>query len=77
MRFHDTDLGFDITKAMRSNAGWKVQLTAGHHVQVTLGITVASTARIGTIKSVTVTGSWTGDRTRADVVKTQVRVVDR
>jgi hypothetical protein len=77
VRFLDTGLGFDLTRALRSNNGLTVQLPAGDYLPITLRITVASTARIGTIKSVTVTGRWTGDRTRADVVKAQVRVVHR
>jgi glycine cleavage system H lipoate-binding protein len=76
-RFFDTGLGFDITKAMRSNAGSTVQLPAGDYMPITVRVTVARSAQIGTIKSVTVTGSWAGDRNRIDAVRASVRVVRR
>jgi hypothetical protein len=66
----------NITTAMRSKAGYLISnLKPGTYKLLTVRITVGSTAVIGSAKSATVTATWTGDGTRADVVKAIVKVV--
>jgi hypothetical protein len=64
----------NITKALRSSRGWIQEIWRGY-VQFRMRITVAPSARIGTVKSVSVTATWTGDRTLTDLVKARVRVI--
>lgn len=63
----------NITKALRSAAGWKVTLNRGAYKLVTVKITILRTAAFGSLKAAKVTGSWAGDSTRTDTVKAVVR----
>jgi hypothetical protein len=64
----------NVTTAMRSAKGWKVTLAPGAYKLVKVRIKVLSTAAYDTLKPATVTGTWTGDGTRADTVKAVVKV---
>ncbi len=65
----------NVTRAMRSTAGWRVRLGAGKTRLVTVRVAVTRTASIGTVLPATVRAAWSGDGTRADVVKATVKVV--
>jgi hypothetical protein len=65
----------NLTRAMRSSAGWRVRLRPGAHRQVKVLVRVTRTARIGSLKPALVRSTWTGDGTRTDVVKAVVKVV--
>jgi probable HAF family extracellular repeat protein len=65
----------NVTAPMRSAAGLTFHLRPGEFRQVRVVTTVGPRAGIGSLKAATVTGSWTGDGTRTDVVRTVVRVV--
>jgi hypothetical protein len=65
----------NVTRAMRSSAGWRVTLGAGKVRAVTVRVAVTRTAKIGAVLPATVRAAWTGDGTRADVVKATVKVV--
>jgi probable HAF family extracellular repeat protein len=65
----------DVTAPMRSAAGLTFHLPPGGFRQVRVVTTVGPRAGIGSRKAATVTGGWTGDGTRTDVVRTVVRVV--
>lgn len=65
----------DITTAMRSTAGYSVNLAAGAYKQITVKITIATATSVGSIRAATVTGSITRDGARADVVKASVTVI--
>lgn len=67
--------GADVTAAMRSASGWKVSLKPGAYKLVKTRIKVREGASIGSIKTAKVTGTWTGDGIRSDVVKAVVKVV--
>lgn len=65
----------NVTRAMRSTAGWRVKLTRGGHRVVTVRVAVTRKARIGAVLPATVRATWSGDGTRTDVVKATVKVV--
>lgn len=64
----------DVTTQMRSATGWKVSLDPGASKLVKVRIKVLSAAAYDSLKPATVTGTWTGDGTRADTVKAVVKV---
>ncbi|MDO9495288.1 MAG: Calx-beta domain-containing protein [Nocardioides sp.] len=65
----------DVTRAMRSAAGWKVTLRPGTYRLVKVRIAVLSGATVGSTKGALVRAGWTGDGSRVDVVKAVVKVV--
>ncbi len=65
----------NVTRAMRSPAGWRVTLGAGTARLVTVRVAVTRKARIGVVLPAMVRAAWSGDGTRADVVKAAVKVV--
>lgn len=65
----------EITRAMRSSAGWPVILARGAAKTIIMKITVLRTAAIGSLKPGTVGVTWTGDGTRTDLVKGVVKVI--
>ncbi len=65
----------NATRAMRSAAGWRVTLKPGAYKLVKVRIKVLRGAAVGSLKVAKVSGSWTGDGTRSDLVKAVVKVV--
>ncbi len=65
----------NVTKAMRSAAGYSVSLAPGAYVQILARVVLDQHAVVGTSKSATVSATWRGDGVRTDVVKGVVRVV--
>ena len=65
----------NVTSAMRSAAGWRVTLNPGAYRLVKVRIKVLRGAALGSLKVAKVSGSWTGDGTRSDLVKAVVKVV--
>jgi hypothetical protein len=65
----------NVTRAMRSRAGWKVRLRPGKFKLVTVRVKVLRRAEIGSRKPVKVQAIWTGDTTRVDTAKAVVKVV--
>lgn len=65
----------NVTAAMRSSVGLTFQLRPDEFRQVRVETTVGPLAAIGSLKRAAVTGSWTGDGTRIDRVRTVVQVV--
>jgi subtilisin family serine protease len=65
----------DITSAMRSTTGWRVRLAPDAHRLVTVRLSVLSRAVIGSTKTATLRGTWSGDGDRTDVAKARVTVV--
>lgn len=67
----------ELTKAMRSVAGYAVTLGALKYVTLAVVVSVSPSAVLGSQKAATVTASWTGDSVRKDVVRGVVTVVSR
>lgn len=67
--------GTNVTRAMRSAAGYRITLTPGAYKLLTVRIKLLRTAAFGSMKSAKVTASWTGDGTRRDTVKAVVKTV--
>jgi hypothetical protein len=65
----------NITRAMRSQAGWKIRLRPGTFRLVTVRVKVLRGAAIGSRKPVKVQATWTGDGTRIDTARAVVKVV--
>ena len=65
----------NITSAMRSAEGWRARLAPGAYTLVKVRIEVLRSASFGTRKPAKVSATWTGDGTRADLVKAVVEVV--
>jgi subtilisin family serine protease len=65
----------DVTRAMRSAAGWKVRLAPGRYRLVTCRVKIVSGAAIGSLRTAWISGTWTGDGVRTDVSRAVVRVV--
>ena len=66
--------GHSVHSALRSRGGWRITLAPGAHRQVGVRIKVRAHATIGSLKPITVTAAWAGDRSRADVARAVVRV---
>lgn len=64
----------DVTRRMRSPAGWSVVLAPGQSQRIAVKVTVKPGARVGSLKVARVSGSWTGDATYVDLVRAQVKV---
>lgn len=66
----------DVTRAMRSSAGWPLRLAPDRHRRVTVRVKVLRSAEDGSRKRAVLSSSWagTGDGTRSDLVKAVVRV---
>jgi len=64
----------NVTRRMRSAAGWPVFLTAGTYKSVKVLIRPLTGARVGTFKSAAVSGTWVGDGTRYDLAKAVLKV---
>jgi hypothetical protein len=65
----------NITRAMRSQEGWKIRLRPGKFKLVTVRVKVLRGAAIGSRKPVKVHASWAGDGTRIDTARAVVKVV--
>jgi hypothetical protein len=65
----------NITRGMRSAAGYRVSLAPGAHKLLKVRIKLLRTAAYGSLKTAKVTGSWNGDGTRRDTVRAVVKVV--
>jgi hypothetical protein len=65
----------NVTAAMRSAAGLTFQLQPDEFRQVRVETTVGPRAAIGSLKPAAITGTWAGDGTRIDRVRTVVEVV--
>ncbi len=65
----------NVTSAMRSAAGRKVTLKPGTYKSVKVRIKILRGAAFGSLKIAKVSGNWTGDGTRTDLVKAVVKVV--
>jgi hypothetical protein len=65
----------NVTRSMRSQAGWKVRLRPGKFKVVTVRVKVLRGAAFGSRKPVKVQATWTGDGTRVDTAKAVVKVV--
>jgi thermitase len=69
------DGGADVTRAMRSAAGWNVRLAPGRHRLVTVQVKILPRAALGSLKPASVSATWTGDGVRTDVARAVVKVV--
>jgi hypothetical protein len=69
------DAGVEVTRAMRSAAGWKVRLAPGRYRLVAVQVKILPRAAIGSLKAASISGSWTGDGVRTDLVRGVVKVV--
>lgn len=65
----------EITTPMRSKAGWPVTLRAGAAKTIEMRITVRRSAAFGSRMPGTVTATWPGEHSRADLVRGIVKVV--
>ena len=73
VRFSDS--GSDVSRALRSSAGWRVRLGAHRFRAITVEVTPRPGARVGTVVAVPVSATWRGDGTRTDVIRAVTRVV--
>lgn len=64
----------EVTAAMRSASGLRVALKPGAQRLVVVRLKILRSAAVGTRKPVSVSGTWTGDVTRVDLVRAVVRV---
>ena len=64
----------NITREMRSASGWKVHLAPGKYRLVTVKIQALRRAAIGSLKTASVSGTWTGDGVRTDLSRAVVKV---
>jgi hypothetical protein len=64
----------NITSSMRSRTGWRVTLPPGGTSLVRVVITVAKTAKPGSLKVAAVTARWTGDGVRVDRTRAVLKV---
>jgi len=64
-----------VTAARHSSTGWRVSLAAGAYRLVKIRVQVLRSAAIGSSKTTTVRGTWTGDGSREDLVRAVVRVI--
>lgn len=64
----------NVTASMRSTAGLRSALEPGAFTLVRVQVRAHRTAKIGSLKSATVSARWTGDGTRTDVTKGVVKV---
>ena len=64
----------NITSVLRSSAGWSRTLAPGAYALVKVTVTVGSGAAIGSSKPAKVSGVWTGDGIRTDLVAAVVKV---
>lgn len=67
--------GNDVTRALRSANGWRVQLLRGSHVSLEVRVTPTGSASIGSLKPAAVRATWRGDGDRVDAVRGLVKVV--
>lgn len=66
--------GTEVTSAMRSSSGWPVAVASGDPKRIRMEVRVGRSAKIGSLRRGAVTASWTGDGTRADLVRGVVKV---
>jgi hypothetical protein len=65
----------NITKAMTSASGYKVQLGKGGFSLIRVQVRIKAAAATGSTKTAKVTATWSGDSVRLDAVKAVVKVV--
>jgi hypothetical protein len=66
---------WNVTRAMRSTAGWRVSLGPQSYQRIRVRITSQKTAPIGSRQVAAVTAGWRGDVTRTDRVRSVVTTV--
>jgi hypothetical protein len=64
----------DVTRAVRSSAGWRVILRPHAFERLRITVTPSASARSGSRKTTAVTASWRGDVLRVDQVRAIVSV---
>jgi hypothetical protein len=65
----------DVTRAMRSKAGWRITMDEGSFTELTARVTVLRRAGVGSSHTAAVSATWRGDVTRTDLVRGVVKVV--
>lgn len=65
----------NITRSMRSTAGWAATLAPAVSTRVTVKVKIGTGAAFGSIHYATIRATWTGDVTRTDLVMARVKVV--
>ena len=65
----------DVTSAMRSSAGKRLQVSPGFSADFQVRITVRRSASIGSLKAAKISATWRGDSIRTDAVRGVVKVV--
>jgi Calx-beta domain-containing protein len=65
----------DVTAAMRSPQGLSLRLRAHAFRQLRVETTIGPRATIGSTKTVSISGTWTGDSTRTDLVRAATHVI--
>jgi hypothetical protein len=64
----------DISAAMKSEAGYGVELLPSHYIQIQIKLKLKDGATIGSSKTAKVTGTWTGDGVFTDVGRVRINV---
>ncbi|MBG0816752.1 Calx-beta domain-containing protein [Planomonospora sp. ID82291] len=65
----------DVTAGMHSGSGWRVALARGAYRLIRVQLQISSTVRAGSVRYASVWGTWSGDGTRSDLVRSAVNVV--
>ena len=64
----------DVTSAMRSSAGKRLQVGPGFSADFQVRITIRRSAAIGSLKAAKISATWKGDSIRTDTVRGVVKV---
>ena len=73
VRFHRGSI--DVTAAMRSPQGLRLRIRASDFRQVRVETRIGPRATIGSTKTVSVSGTWTGDSISSDLVRAATHVI--